>query len=105
MNLVQSYGAEFATALAESAPHEWRALRTRDGWRAMRLEATSPGQAAVFESFRGVVLQDWTDETMADQRTAAVRRLAKNYTVKYEAPNERLAAHTAARRARCRCHR
>jgi hypothetical protein len=31
-----------------------------------------------------VVLQDWIDATMAEQRTAAVRALAKKYTVKYE---------------------
>jgi hypothetical protein len=29
-----------------------------------------------------VVLQDWTDSTKAEQRTAAVRALAKKYTVK-----------------------
>jgi hypothetical protein len=34
---------------------------------------------------RGVVLQDWTDATMAEKRTAAVRALAKKYPVKYEA--------------------
>jgi hypothetical protein len=32
-----------------------------------------------------VILQDWIDATMAEQRTAAVRALAKKYTVKYEA--------------------
>jgi hypothetical protein len=33
----------------------------------------------------GVVLQDWTDATLAEQRSAAVRVLAKKYTVRYEA--------------------
>jgi hypothetical protein len=32
-----------------------------------------------------VVLQDWTDAVMAEQRSAAVRALAKKYTVKIEA--------------------
>jgi hypothetical protein len=31
-----------------------------------------------------VVLQDWSDATMAEQRSAAVAVLAKKYTVKYE---------------------
>src|SRR6185503_18417937 len=38
-NLVQSYGAEFATALDASPVGEWRALATKDGWRAMRLDS------------------------------------------------------------------
>ena len=78
-NLVQSYGAEFAKALESRPPGEWQALRTRDGWRAMRLEAITPARPAVFEALRGVVLQDWTDATLAEQRTAAVRALAKKY--------------------------
>jgi hypothetical protein len=84
-NLVQSYGPEFAKALEESAAGEWRAQPTRDGWRAIRLDAITPAKPAVFESLRGVVLQDWTDATMAEQRTAAVRALAKKYTIKFEA--------------------
>ena len=81
-NLVQSYGEEFAKALEASPVGEWRALPTRDGPRVMRLEAIAPPKPAVFESLRGVVLQDWTDAVMAEQRTAAVRALAKKYTVK-----------------------
>lgn len=83
-NLVQSYGEEFAKALASSPVGEWRALPSRDGLRVMRLEAITPPRPAVFESLRGVVVQDWTDAIMAEQRTAAVRALAKKYTVKVE---------------------
>jgi hypothetical protein len=84
-NLMQSYGEEFAKALEELPPGEWHALQSRDGWRVMRLEAITPPKPAVFETLRGVVLQDWTDATMAEQRTAAVRALAKKYTVKVDA--------------------
>ncbi|MEH6876347.1 MAG: peptidylprolyl isomerase [Candidatus Competibacter sp.] len=84
-NLVQSYGPEFAKALEESPPGEWRVLPTREGWRVIRLVAITPPKPAVFEMLRGVVLQDWTDVTMAEQRTAAVRALARKYTVKVEA--------------------
>ena len=84
-NLVQSYGPEFAKALEESPAGEWRAQPTREGLRAIRLEAKTPAKPAVFEALRGVVLQDWTDASMAEQRTAAVRALAKKYSVKTEA--------------------
>ena len=80
-NIVQSYGAELAKALESSPIGEWRALKTPEGWRAMRMDAITPAKAATFEALRGVVLQDWTDATLAAQRTAAVRALAKNYTV------------------------
>lgn len=83
-NIVQTYGEELAEALERSPVGEWRALPTRDGWRAMRLEAITPAKPAVFEAFAGVVLQDWTDAIMAEQRTAAVRALATKYTVKIE---------------------
>jgi hypothetical protein len=87
-NLVDSYGAEFAKALEATAPGSWQALHTRDGWRAMRLNAITPPKPAVFEVVRGLVLQDWTDATAAEQRTAAVRALAKKYTISYEARAE-----------------
>ena len=83
-NLVQSYGAEFTKAIETSTPGEWRALQTRDGWRAMRLDSIAQPKPAVFESLRGVVLQDWKDATASEQRTAAVRVLARQYKVKYE---------------------
>jgi hypothetical protein len=83
-NLVQSYGPEFVKAFEALRPGEWRALPTQDGMRAIRLESIAPAQPAVFENLRGVVLQDWTDATLAEQRTAAVRALAKKYKVKYE---------------------
>jgi hypothetical protein len=43
-----------------------------------------PPRAAEFEALRGAVLQDWTDAVMAEQRSAAVRTLAKKYTIKVE---------------------
>jgi len=84
-NLVQSYGAEFATALEASPVGEWRALATKDGWRAMRLEAIGKPQPADFEAIKGLVHHDWVDATLAEQRSAAVRALAKKYTIKLEA--------------------
>jgi hypothetical protein len=84
-NLVQSYGAEFATELDAVPAGEWRALATRDGWRAMRVESIAKPQPADFEALRGMILHDWTDATLAEQRSAAVRALAKKYKVKVEA--------------------
>jgi hypothetical protein len=83
-NLVQSYGADFPKMLEEAPAGVWRALQTRDGWRAMRLNSVTAAKPAIFEPLRGVVLQDWKDATAAEQRTAAVRALAKKYTIKYE---------------------
>lgn len=84
-NIVQSYGAEFSQALVALPPGAWRALRQGDGWRVMRLESVTPARSASFDSLRGVVLQDWTDFVMAEQRSAAVRAMAKKYTVRVEA--------------------
>ena len=83
-NLAQSYGDDFAKVLADLPPGGWHALQTKDGWRAMRLESIAPARPASFEPLRGVVLQDWTDATMADLRTAAVRDMAKKYTIRIE---------------------
>lgn len=85
-NLVQSYGESFAKALESATPGQWLALASKEGWRAVRLEAATQPKPASFESLRGVVLQDWTDATLAEQRSAAVAILAKKYTIKVEVP-------------------
>jgi hypothetical protein len=84
-NLVQSYGDELAKTLEASTVGEWRVLPTNGGLRVMRLQAFVPSRPAVFESFAGVIRHDWIDAVMAEQRTTAVRALAKKYTVKVEA--------------------
>lgn len=83
-NLVESYGAQFPKLLENATPDEWHAIQTRSGWRAIRVESIAPAKAAVYEPLRGVVMHDWIDATAAEQRTAAVRVLAKKYKVKYE---------------------
>jgi hypothetical protein len=83
-NLVQSYGAELTAALDHAPLGVWQALHTRDGWRALRLNAITPAKPATFAAYRGMVRQDWTDATAAQQRTDAVRTLARKYTVRYE---------------------
>ena len=80
-NIVQSYGAEFATALEASPVGEWRALPATGGARAVRLKSSTPAKPAAFENLAGVVMQDWTDATMSEQRSAAVAALAKKYKV------------------------
>jgi hypothetical protein len=80
-NIVASYGEEFASALESSPAGEWRALPTKSGWRAMRLDSVVPAEAADYEQLRGVVTQDWTDAVMSEQRSAAVAALAKKYTI------------------------
>ncbi len=82
-NLVQSYGEDFAKSLETSPAGEWRALSSKEGWRAMRLDSVTAPKPAVFEAWRGVVLQDWTDAVLSEQRSAAVRSLAQKYKVTY----------------------
>ncbi|RZL37400.1 MAG: peptidyl-prolyl cis-trans isomerase [Rubrivivax sp.] len=84
-NLLQSYGEDFAKALEGAAPGPWLALKSREGWHAVRLDASSAAKPASFEALRGVILQDWTDATLSEQRSAAVAALAGKYTVKVEA--------------------
>jgi PPIC-type PPIASE domain len=87
-NVVEAYGEEFAKALETAPLGEWGVLKSKSGWRVMRLEAISEPKPAEFENLRGVVLQDWTDVTMAEQRSAAVRALAKKYTINTEGASE-----------------
>ena len=84
-NLVQSYGPDFASALDTAPVGEWRALPTKAGLRAVQLDGITPAQPARFEPLRGVVLQDWTDAVLAEQRSAAVRSLASKYIIRTEA--------------------
>lgn len=84
-NIVQSYGEDFARALETGPVGEWRALATRDGWRAVRLDAVGAARPAQFEALVGVVQQDWVDATMAELRTAQVREMARRYRIVVEA--------------------
>lgn len=83
-SLAEAYGPEFATTLQAAPPNTWQAMRTRDGWRAIRVDAITPAKPAAFEALRGVVLHDWIDATAAEQRSAVVRSLAKKYKITYE---------------------
>jgi PPIC-type PPIASE domain len=83
-NLVQSYGTEFAKALSNATVGEWRVLPTSDGPRVMRLDAVTAPKPASFEPLRNAVLADWTDATMAQMRTDAVRARGQKYQIQYE---------------------
>ncbi len=80
-NVVQSYGAAFEQALEQAPVGAWRAQPTKDGWRAIRLVARTPARPGRFDALNGVVLQDWTDAVLAEQRSAAVAALTKRYRV------------------------
>jgi hypothetical protein len=85
-NIVQSYGPDFSTALAAATVGEWQTLPGKGGYRVIRLKSLTAPKPATFEEVSGVVLQDWTDSVMAEQRSAAVRALAKKYHVKVSDP-------------------
>ncbi len=80
-NLVQTYGAEVARALAKSELGKWLPLRAQDGWRAMRLNALTPTVHAAFETQREAIRRDWIDATVAQRRRAAVQALWKKYKI------------------------
>jgi len=84
-NIEQSYGADFMQALAALPPGRWAALPQRDGWRVLRLLTVHAAKPASFEDLRGVVLQDWKDTVMSEQRSAAVQAMARSYTVRVTA--------------------
>jgi hypothetical protein len=83
-NVEQSYGPDVAKLLAASKPGVWQVVSTKDGFRALRLDAMIPAKPARFAALRGMVSQDWTDATAAQQRTDAVRALGQKYSMKYE---------------------
>jgi len=80
-NLSQAYGEGFAEELGRGPAGEWRALRTSEGWRAVRLTRETAARPAVFEEMAPVVLQDWKDAEGARQRSDAVHALARKYRV------------------------
>lgn len=83
-SVAESFGEDFATALEQLPIGEWRALASKEGPRAVRVEARTPGAAADFEVVRNEVLQDWKDRRMQELRTQAVRELATKYTLLVE---------------------
>jgi PPIC-type PPIASE domain len=83
-NVLDSFGAEFTTALEGLPAKQWAALASKDGLRVVRLEGRAPGTAARFDDIRAKVLQDWKDSTMQNLRTVAVRELGRKYSVRYE---------------------
>ena len=79
----QAYGPEFTKALAALAAGEWNALSTRDGWRAIRVTGVIPAVPADFDNRHADIAQGWRDSVGSEQRTSAVRLLAKKYRVRY----------------------
>ncbi|MBR0566855.1 peptidyl-prolyl cis-trans isomerase [Azoarcus sp. L1K30] len=84
-NIEQSYGTEFAQSLKSATTGQWHALRDRNEWRAIRLQAVVAPRPAEFEQLRNVIVQDWTDATMAEQRSAEVARMARKYSISFTA--------------------
>ncbi len=87
--IVASFGEEFAAALEKSKPGEWHALPSKDGLRVVRFEGKAGGKSVAFEEVKSRVMQDWQDQKMQALRTAAVRELAKKYTIRVAAEARR----------------
>ena len=85
-NVTLSYGAAFAGELAAAAPDQWRVFHATDGMHVMRLKSMTQPRPASFDTLKGVVLHDWTDATMAELRSNAVKALAAKYTIQAVRP-------------------
>ena len=83
-NVAQSYGPDFANALLVAQSAVWQAMRSKEGWRAIKLDARVAPEPSSYSALRNDVLQDWKDAALAEQRSAAVRALTKKYTVRDE---------------------
>jgi hypothetical protein len=82
VNLVGSYGEEFAAALEKAKPAgEWLLLSASSGPRVVRLQQLKPAELASYDSVKDHILQDWKDETMAQMTTREVRQMGKKYSV------------------------
>lgn len=90
-NLVQSYGKEVGSALQRAELGKWLPLETRDGWRALRLIAFTPGINTSLEAARDAVRRDFIEAAVTEKRAAAVRALWKNYEIQLEETIECLA--------------
>jgi hypothetical protein len=80
-NLVQSYGAEFTAALEALPVGQWTALASKEGLRAVRLEALKPGLASTYEAVAASVYADWKEDTMQRMTSAAIRAQGQKYRV------------------------
>jgi hypothetical protein len=84
-NLVQAYGADFPKQLEAATVGQWQPIQTRDGWRAIHVDAVKAPVAADFDKLRPVIYQDWKDATASEQRSAAVAEWARKYRIEYPA--------------------
>lgn len=71
----------------------------RDWFETNRAKYDQPSAPADFEKVGVIVLQDWIDATMAEQRSAAVLAMEKRYTVKVTGGDSTASATGAAGRA------
>jgi hypothetical protein len=92
--MAQSYGVDLASALAKAQPGTWLAISARDGWRAVRLTALTPGRNTNFDAEREAIRRDFIESTLADKRTDAVHALWKHYKIEIAEPIECLADKT-----------
>lgn len=80
----QAYGVGFAKSLQALPLQSWSALRTQDGWRAMRVIEVRASAPADFAQAHATIVADWKDANASDQRTAAVRELWNKYRIRYD---------------------
>ncbi|MCU0837493.1 MAG: peptidylprolyl isomerase [Rhodospirillales bacterium] len=79
--VVKTYGEAFAAALERQPLGEWGVLRSMRGWHAVRLDAIAEPQAAVFETLKAQLENDWRREKEFELAAEMQRAMRASYTV------------------------
>jgi hypothetical protein len=82
--LDQSYGTAFADALEKQTMGTWVVLESKEGYRAIRLTALTPGRAVSYDEMRDRVYTEWKEFTSSQLTKNAIREIAKKYRVRDE---------------------
>lgn len=84
--VTQTFGEEFAGALAQSAPGAaWQGpIRSGYGWHLVHLSAREDGRIPPLAEIHERVLTDWRSATIADRRERAYALLREAYRIEVE---------------------
>lgn len=77
-----AFGESFVASLAHLPLSVWRVLDTNAGPRVVMVEARKPGRAVTIDEVRERLETDWQNQTMAQLRTEAVRKLSEKYSLR-----------------------
>jgi hypothetical protein len=80
-DLAQSFGEDFAAALANQPQGTWEVLHSRFGMHVLRVEQRTAAGAPALEAVEAAVRQDWQEKQRAQGIAAAMGALRQRYQV------------------------